>query len=50
MVRYWMSLLLGVAGAIGVGVNGAIAQLNLIPDTAPGRSLGTMIIPIAGHK
>ncbi len=38
---------LGITGAIGLSMP-AIAQLNLIPDTAGDRSLGTTIVPVPG--
>jgi filamentous hemagglutinin family protein len=45
--RLLLGLLLGLSGAIGLSIP-AIAQLNLIPDTAVDRSLGTSIVPVPG--
>jgi filamentous hemagglutinin family protein len=44
--RLLVGILLGL-GAIGFA-NPAIAQLNLIPDTAGNQNLGTAIVPIPG--
>jgi filamentous hemagglutinin family protein len=45
----WLALVVGIVawGAIGFALP-ATAQLNLVEDTAPDRSLGTSIIPVQG--
>ena len=45
--RLALGLLLGWTIAFGNGEQ-AIAQLNLIPDTAGDRNLGTSVIPVQG--
>jgi filamentous hemagglutinin family protein len=45
--RLFLLPLLGMGGSIGFAIP-AIAQLNLIPDTAVDRNLGTAIVPVPG--